>query len=454
MSGMMRGFAGIAGALLAGVMIAAVVPAADGGAATVAARGAAGTVRLSGPVAGQFLPVKVLSFTGLTSVYCTSASDCLAVGARQASGNDPELNQVLLWNGSKWRLSPVPQPGGRGSGGYNSLDSVRCLTARDCWAVGYYAKGDADHNEALHWNGTKWSNIATPSPDGTFGDSELNDVVCTSHANCWAVGELGPQGATQSEALHWNGRKWSFVLTPDQHGVSTGDTTILNAVRCSSASSCLAVGYFEAPATFATTNESLRWNGKKWSRVKTVDPGGTTSDSANELTGLACSSAVNCWAAGSIGTVSTQTSLNQLLQWNGKRWFEVQIPDPNGTGTGADNALIWDTCLSARDCWAVGTYGPDNSTTVDLRNQALHWNGAKWSEVKAPDPDSSAHAGVNLLLGARCATADNCWAVGVQELCNNLYDEILHWNGKKWFSADDEIDASRPVPQCPEEPRR
>src|ERR1700683_3325027 len=205
-----RALAGVAGALLA----AAVPPAADGGAVTVGAGGGMAALRLGGQVPGLTVPLKVLSFTELNGVFCVSASDCFARGERQMSGNAPELNQVLRWNGTKWRLFPVPQPGGRKRGDFAELNSVRCLTALDCWAVGYYAKAGADFNEALHWNGTKWSQAATPAPGGTSDDdfSELNDVVCTSHANCWAVGDfsLPSAGPSGNQAVHWNGRTWAL----------------------------------------------------------------------------------------------------------------------------------------------------------------------------------------------------------------------------------------------------
>jgi hypothetical protein len=44
---------------------------------------------------------------------------------------------------------------------------------------------------------------------------------------------------------------------------------------------------------------------------------------------------------------------------------------------GASNQLGGAACTSSRNCWAVGSYG-----SIDVgseRNQALHWNGKKWS---------------------------------------------------------------------------
>jgi hypothetical protein len=448
-----RAWAPAAGVLLAGVLTAAVLPPGDGSAVTVAVRGAMTPGRLPDRFGGLIVPVKALSFTWLSGVYCSSASNCWAVGVSQASVNAAMLNQVLRWNGSRWRLSPAPQPGGRKHGDVSTLESVRCLTARDCWAVGYYLRRGASLDEALHWNGRTWSQVPAPTPGGILSNdvNELNDVFCASHANCWAVGDFGTQDTSANQALHWNGKSWSLVSTPDPAGTNAEDDNVLGSVRCSSSSACLAVGFDTTPgSTGATLNESLRWNGRKWRALTTLDPVSATTDAVNELTGLACSSAASCWAAGSFGTSSAQTSLNQILYWNGRRWFEDQLPDPGGTSTGNNNVLTADTCVAARDCWAVGTYSPPGDPVTDLRNELLRWNGTKWSQVRAPDPGRTSQ-GANALIGVRCTSAANCWAVGFQERCDSLVDQILHWNGRKWLSADGMIEpgAAGSVPATP-----
>jgi hypothetical protein len=66
---------------------------------------------------------------------------------------------------------------------------------------------------------------------------------------------------------------------------------------------------------------------------------------------------------------------------HGKKWTKVTAPDPDGTGAGKGNELFAATCVSSANCWAVGNYG---STTVGDgvgRNEALHWNGKKWSPI-------------------------------------------------------------------------
>jgi hypothetical protein len=51
---------------------------------------------------------------------------------------------------------------------------------------------------------------------------------------------------------------------------------------------------------------------------------------------------------------------------------------PNVPEPGTDSELAGVSCASAKNCWAVGDY--QSSAGAGL-NQALHWNGRKWSQV-------------------------------------------------------------------------
>ena len=124
-------------------------------------------------------------------------------------------------------------------------------------------------------------------------------------------------------------------------------------------------------------NQALRWNGTTWSQVTTPNPEGTTANDANGLDGVRCTSPSNCWAVGSYGFIgSPPTLLNEALHWNGSTWTLVSTPDPGGTANLDSNTLRAVRCLTASDCWAVGDAQKNGG--ADL-NQALHWNGTKWS---------------------------------------------------------------------------
>jgi len=444
------GISGRLTATAASLLIAAV----GGGAVTASA--AAGTApgnapaaRLAGgglraaehPAAGAGLAPGSFLF----GVYCTSSHNCWAVGYTTTS--HAYVNQALHWNGSAWKAASVPNPGGRGSATVtpsNELFAVRCRASADCWAVGQYSTGTNKplRNEALHWNGSKWKIVATPDPGGagSSDESELYDVTCTSSANCWAVGDYGRYHGTivepvrfRNQVLHWNGSKWSQMQVPNPAGTTTGHQNSLISVRCRSSASCFAVGDYGTTGTsLVVHNQALRWNGSKWKLQHTPNPSGAAATHVNLLESLGCETATLCFAAGEYGTglpVVTAAS-DQILRWNGTRWYQVGTPKLSGASPLSDSELFGTVCVTARNCWTVGSY---TNTASALVNQALHWTGKKWFQVPTPNPGgSTTSSGFNTLISARCTSTKNCWAVGYDESTTQGGDEILHWNGAKW----------------------
>jgi hypothetical protein len=379
----------------------------------------------------------------LNGVFCTSAANCWAVGTYTPSAGNGGRNEVLHWNGGKWSQIAVANPGGMGTSHLSELFAVRCISARDCWTVGFYSHGSADLNQALHWNGRKWSLAATPTPGGILsGDvNQLFDVVCTSSASCWAGGDYGSESSSSqtflNEILHWNGKAWSLVHVLNPSGKGFDDVQAIDAIRCTAARSCLAVGTYGNVRALVLRNEALHWNGTKWSKLATPNPGGTgTKGDVSELAGLGCANASNCWAAGTYGNLSTQTFLNEILHWNGRKWSQQTTPDPDGTGTGAGNQLFAASCTSATSCWAVGYYGSLSGGTGVILNEALHWNGRKWSLTATPNPAGTASLAENQLLGVRCSSASRCWTVGGQAKSGDSeVNQALHWNGTRWSTG-------------------
>lgn len=379
------------------------------------------------------------TFSELEGVFCRTSSDCWAVGDYRATSG-ARLNQALHWTGSKWSQVTTPNPGGTSSGSSSVLFGVRCKAADDCWAVGDYLKNGATLDQALHWNGSKWSVVPTPTPGGNLsGDlNELFDVVCPTTTNCWAAGQYGNNGVTLNQVLHWNGTKWSQSSTPNPGGTASDDINSLDSVRCTASSNCWTVGQAGSIGpSFLVFNEALHWNGAKWTQVTTPDPGGTATGDFSDLTAVSCTSATNCWADGSYGSQgSPNTSLNQALHWDGGNWTLAPTPDPDGTGEGASNSLVGLSCTAAANCWAVGQYGSVSGSVGVILNEALHWNGTAWSQKPTPNPAGTADTDFNSLIWVRCNAAANCWAVGdTQQPGGPVLNQALHWNGTKWSTG-------------------
>ena len=178
------------------------------------ATGALGAATVAAPTSSVSSVPRPGSSSELSGISCTSPGDCWAVGDF-TSGSGAQLNQALHWNGRKWSLVPTPDPGQMAQRAFDSLVGVRCISASNCWAVGSFASpgnGVFELNQALHWNGRHWSLVPTPDPGGLGNDdsSGLTAIRCPSPASCWAVGVVSTKGqANLNEILHWNGAGWS-----------------------------------------------------------------------------------------------------------------------------------------------------------------------------------------------------------------------------------------------------
>ena len=378
---------------------------------------AAGTARPALAVTGRTVSGPAVPSPGLSSslqdVACTSVRNCWAVGSYQTGA--AQLNEALHWDGTSWSEIATPDHG-TGPGHHSSLTAVACTSARNCWAVGSYARGTAQLNEALHWDGTSWSRIATPDPGiPGSGAHMLDGVSCASRTSCWAVGiHISDRGIGRNAVLRWNGAGWAAVNAPDPGANVAGDGRELSGVACRSAGDCLAVGGYVSKAR-SERNEALRWNGTRWLRVATHGSGALSSVTCTaaarcwavrgqasgkgtirwngtswsaaatpgsaELNGVACAAAASCVAVGN--HTLGGALLNDVLGWNGTSWAAVAVPDPGGIGAGAQNRLAAVACTSAANCWAVGSYW--DSTAAAHRNVALHWNGNAWSSQRVSD---------------------------------------------------------------------
>ncbi len=148
----------------------------------------------------------------LTGIACTGSTSCTAVGY---DINSSFVDETLAehWNGTKWKVQPTPNPA---KSTLSILNGVACTGSANCTAIGYHANGSDIVTLAERWNGTKWLVSPTPNPSGPTL-SELNGVACASSSDCLAVGDSGETQQTPSLTLaeHWNGTKWALVPTPN-----------------------------------------------------------------------------------------------------------------------------------------------------------------------------------------------------------------------------------------------
>jgi hypothetical protein len=272
---------------------------------------------------------------------------------------------------------------------------------------------------------------ATASAAGqTVINASLNDVSCTSASNCMAVGWFlgqikgtsGFQDFTLAET--WNGTAWT--VTPSPSPTLPGGGELLNSVSCTSSTSCMAVG---ESLVFSTRIGNLvehpfaeSWNGTAW----TVVPTPVLAHSGAGLNGVSCTSPSSCMAVGNEGTPKNPTLFTLAESWNGTAWSFVATPAPLTPG---GTALSKVSCTSSPNCMAVGYYGFNNGTGTAV-TLAESWNGTTWQRRDTPVPGSDA-----TLAGVSCTAAPACTSVGAHaETSPTLISGTLvqRWDGSHW----------------------
>ncbi len=335
----------------------------------------------------------------LTSTAVLSSCNAWAVG-HYYNGT---ANQTLIehWNGASWKQVAGVNPGG--SSNDHSLSGVRAVSATNIWAVGEYFDGTSTKTLIEHWNGTAWTQVASPNPSSSAND--LDSLYAISATSIWAVGSYYSGSAWETLIEHWDGTAWRHVPSPNPS--ATHNT--LTAVAASSSTNAWAVGFiYNSSGAFQTF--MLHWNGTAWKHVFTPHPG-----DSNGLYGVTALSSANAWAVGFFDN-SSRTPQTLVLHWNGTSWAHVPSPSHGSL----QNALQAVTTISASNIWAVGYYhnGTNFQTLIE------HWNGTSWKYVSSPDPGGSAQA--NVLYGVRASSPSNIWAVGYYSNATSKLTLALH----------------------------
>jgi len=326
-------------------------------------------------------------FGHLNSVSCPAASSCFAVGEQDSPGH--VFKVIERWNGKKWTAVKSPSQSGAIS---SSLSSVFCKTASSCVAVGQYNTLTVTRTLILHWNGKVWSQKSSPNPPN-MPVSLLSGVYCTTTTDCFAVGSAfvsTADSSAQSTLIeHWDGVSWTIVPSPNQPSAFDSQ---LAGVACPSPTTCYAVGSYEIQNLTNTLVEA--WDGATWTIMPSPNP---AANVFNSLAGVSCMGVTSCFAVGSgHGSLTMQLSdagwsivtspnptgetavalagvscpaasrcfavgdqlkahvFQRLVEmWNGSAWSVVGVPVPSKTKSSNLDGV---SCATPTNCFAVGDF--------------------------------------------------------------------------------------------------
>jgi hypothetical protein len=274
----------------------------------------------------------------LTSISCTGAGSCVAVGGNGCGGPLAEV-----WNGRVWSLADRGLPAC-----LPYLQSVSCASGRACLAVGGVCD-EIRYNDCLEgvggglverWDGRSWSAVGykAPYPVSLFG------VSCPARDGCAVV---GVDSSGESVVGWWNGSRLSFLGLGD--GSNSGpfgeSSAAMDGVSCTSVHFCEAVGASNVAETGDAAPEAITWNGSSW--------GPPTGPPAQEgsLGPVSCVAAGDCVAIDGIGDAA------HFERLSAGRW-ESDAHDP-GIGQSNFANAVW--CRSLARCVTVGVHQDANS---------------------------------------------------------------------------------------------
>ncbi len=311
-------------------------------------------------------PLGAPAAPGLTSVSCTSATDCYAVGPSY-SGTAPVTDAVVTVDGgATWTAEPV-------AGVDDTLEGVSCLIVSgndSCWAAGSGA-GGGPVLFATADGGSTWSGETSPA-----GVSGFDGVWCSTSTACAAIGSATGGGAAAATTAN-GGALWS----PANAGIAPTVT----AISCSDANDCETAG--SGWGVSVTTNGGTSW-------VPELLAGATSLDA------MACPTPSDCFAGGLSGGNGVILATTD----GGTAWAAQSVPAGVTSVTGLG-------CASASVCFATGTSGAGPAALLGTTN-----SGGSWAEEL---PLGSA---ITTLSGVSCFSATACVAVGTASVAaGDLY---------------------------------
>lgn len=367
----------------------------------------------------------------LTSVSCASAGNCTAVGS-YLDVNGLTQGLLLTETGGSWAQGrEVIHPQGVVSVAANpqiDLTSVSCSTATNCLAVGSYDDSHGEPEGLLEteingvWSQTEknghWS--YTGSEAGLPGDAASEPQVALTSASCGAVGQCVAVGsylnsAHEQEGLLLTGTvgsgAWTFTPTAASlpSGAATSPVASLTSVSCTAAGECDAVGAY-ADSNHHEQGLLLADTGAAWQPgTRAVLPADASSNPDVSLTAVSCSSVGNCDSVGDYYTSAGNLEGLMLTETAGNWGAGAESTVPVDAGSARFVTLTAVSCFAASGCAATGNYADESfSSHPLLLSQAADGTWSAGVEPALPYPNGSPNANVEAVS---CAPGGSCTAI-------------------------------------------
>jgi hypothetical protein len=340
-----------------------------------------------------------------------------------------------------WKAVEVLSPA---KGGYGNLRAIACVGARPCEAAGYYTPlvtpGATDPMVAVDARG-RWSRaipVRLPSnAQVALQNSELASNACTSARSCVAVGYYTwGTGFMDGLITTGHGTSWTRGRTPVlPKGVVATDGAALSGVSCPKGGDCEAVGGYGLTTGFPGQAMAEAMTRGRWQRAVSIrPPANAYTRPAAYLSSVSCTAVGQCVATGHYTDKATAQVAMAAIETRGKwgRAFEVGLP--RGSAGSPESEMTSVSCVKAV-CEATGTYTSrfGQSTAFVVEETRGRWRDAV-QITSLPAGAQKASPTVEL-FGISCIP-NACLAVGAyQDQAGALVPMAVAGGGRTWERA-------------------
>jgi hypothetical protein len=193
-----------------------------------------------------------------------------------------------------------------------------------------------------------------------------------------------------------------------------------------------AAGYFQTTGVDPGRRTfMIHWNGADWTQVATPNPGAGN----NQVYALEALAPNDVWAVGSSDNGDPNASSALVLHYDGAAWSTVAAPQPH-----RNTVLTCISALAANDIWAAGYTGVWGLDPEGIQPLAMHYDGTTWSTVNIP---GFTDAQINPLSDILAIAPDDVWTVGYNGWPDPFLTLAYHFDGEVWTRVDSPNPADR-----------
>ncbi|WP_189321332.1 hypothetical protein [Streptomyces flaveus] len=198
-----------------------------------------------------------------TSVYDARFDAVDSGGLLLTASLDLNSLRMAHWDGTRWTALPELPGDPRAA-------DIKALAPDDIWVLD-------GGTRAYHWDGTRWTAMDLPTTVAALDGVASDDL--------WAVGSRYGKGPDegpglpggQPAAVHWDGRAWKLVPTPEYHyTVPAPEQTVLLTQVVALDGDVHAYGELTSVSEDDEPDPPaehihLRWNGTRWTKLPNTE---------------------------------------------------------------------------------------------------------------------------------------------------------------------------------------